>query len=324
MLQRRPLVLSGLAALAAPGAVLAQAAPGKVWRIGVLSLSFPNQRWSFWPALAAMGYVEGRNLVVDFRYAEGKAELLPQLAAELVASKPDLLIGPLSPDAAALKKATSTIPIVMIYASVPVQTGLIASLANPGGNLTGTTTVVPETAGKMTQLLRETVPRMSRVAWMGDPDYPAMDLYIKAAEQAAAAMKLRWTHLPVRTLADLDAALASMERERPDGLGVAMTGPLVVNVNRVIEFAARHKLPTLYSIEPPVRRGGLMSYGQDYKDIHSRVAWMIDKIFKGAKPSDIPVEEPARFNLIINMKTANAMGLVIPPIVLLQATELIE
>lgn len=324
-LQRRPMVLSGLAALATPGAVFAQQpAPGKVWRIGVLSLTFPKEPWPFWSALAKVGYTEGRNLAIDFRFAQGKPELLPGLAAELVAAKPDLLIAPLNSEAAALKRATASIPIVMVFVSEPVATGLIASLANPGGNLTGTTTVTFEVAGKMIALLRETVPRMSRLFILADPDYPGMDRYMKYAMQAVTVLGLRATILPVRTVADLDAALAGMERERPDGLHVAMTGAIAQNVNRIIEFAARHKLPTHYSISPPVYGGGLMSYGQDYGAIMDRVAWMVDKIFKGAKPNDIPVEEPAKFKFIINMKTAKAMSLVIPPTVLLQATELIE
>ena len=324
-LQRRPVILGGLAALATPGALLAQqSAPGKVWRIGVLSLAFPKEPWPFWSALAKMGYAEGHNLQIDFRFAQGKAELLPGLAAELVAAKPDLLIGPLNSETAALKRATSTIPIVMIYVSAPVESGLIGSLANPGGNLTGTTTVTFEVAGKMISLLRETVPRMSRLVGLDDPDYPGMDSYVKSAMQAATALGLRLTRLPVRSVADLDAALAIMERERPDGLSVAMTGVLAQHARRIIEFAARHKLPAHYSIAPPVYAGGLMSYGQDINAVHDRVAWMIDKIFKGAKPNDIPVEEPARFKFIINMKTAKAMGLTIPPTVLLQATELIE
>ena len=212
----------------------------------------------------------------------------------------------------------------MVYVTAPVETGLITSLANPGGNLTGTTTVTFEVAGKMIQLLRDTVPRMSRLVGLADPDYPGMDMYSKSVMQAATALGLRATHVPVRSLADLDAALASMEKDRPDALSVAMTGTLAQHGIRIVEFASRHKLPTHYSIESMVRRGGLMSYGQDFAAVHSRAAWMIDKIFKGAKPSDIPVEEPARFSFIINMKTAKAIGLVIPPIVLLQATELIE
>ncbi len=189
-LQRRPIVLSSLAALATSGALLAQQpAPGKVWRIGVLSLTFPKEPWPFWAALAKMGYVEGRNLAIDFRLAQGKAELLPGLAAELVAAKPDLLIGPLYLEIAALKRATSTIPIVRMYVASPVEAGLITSLANPGGNLTGTTAAPPGVVGKSIALLRETVPGMSHLVTLINPDTPASDLAIKSMMQAVAVLR---------------------------------------------------------------------------------------------------------------------------------------
>ena len=325
-LHRRPLILGSLSALATPGAIFAQQpAPGKVWRIGVLSLSL--SRTVVNGVLRHMrdhGFEEGRNLTVDFRFAEGKADSMSTHAADLVATKPDLLLGPTNTDVAALKRATANIPIVMMYVSEPVETGLIASLAHPGANVTGTTTNTFEVAGKMTQILRETVPRMSSIVWLADPDYPGMASYWKFSSQAALAMNIQASLLPVRTLVDLDAALSSLARERPDGIGVSMTGPIAQHAGRIVEFAARNRLPALYSTAGIVRAGGLMSYGPNFDAVNSRIAWMIDKIFKGAKPNDIPVEEPARFTLIINMKTAKAMGLVIPPIVLLQATELIE
>ena len=325
-LHRRPLVLSSLAALATPGAVLAQAPPGKVWRLGVLSESVPVEPLRGYLArfLSVVGYVEGRNLAMDIKYAQSRPELLPGLAAELLAAKPDLLIGLLNREIIALKQATTTVPIIMMFASMPVELGLIASLARPGGNITGTSSTPPEMAGKMLQVLRETVPRMSHLASLWDPDYPGMAHYERYANQAVKLLGLRNTRLPVRGVADIDAAIAHMERDRPDAISVASTGVLIDHVSKVIEFAARQKLPVMYSVRQSVLRGGLMSYTPDFPAMAQRNAWMIDKIFKGAKPSDIPVEEPARFQFIINMKTAKAMGLVIPPIVLLQATELIE
>lgn len=325
-LQRRPMVLSGLATLVAPGAILAQPAPGKVWRIGVLSESTPAEPMRAYLArfLSPVGYVEGRNLVMDIKYAQSRPELLPGLAAELLAAKPDLLIGLLNREIIALKQATTTVPIIMMFAAMPVELGLIVSLARPGANITGTTSSPAEMAGKMLQILRETAPRMSHLASLWDPDYPGMAYYERYFDRAVTAFGLRNTRLAIRGVADLDAAIAHMARDRPDAISVGSTGVLLDHVGKVIEFASRHRLPVMYGVRDSVLRGGLMTYTPDFPAMAQRNASMIDKIFKGAKPSDIPVEEPVRFRLVINMKTAKAMGLVIPPIVLLQATELIE
>ena len=321
-MKRRDAVLASLVLGSQPSPVSTQQ-PGKVWRMGVLSLSIWNLD-SFFSVLAKRGYKVGGNLIVDYKFAQGQVERLPALAAELVAAKPDLLLGPTNVDVVALKRATQTIPIVMMFAWGPVETGLIASLARPGGNVTGTTTNSFEAAGKMTQVLLETVPGLSSLQWLSDPDYPGMSLARTYSSRAGASMGVNVTHVDVRTVTDLDTALADLRRNRPDALGVAMTGPLPENVKRVIEVAAQLRLPTLYSTSSPVLIGGLMSYGPDFSVVRERIAAMIDKILKGAKPSDMPVEEPAKFQLTINMKTARAMGLVIPQIVLLQATELIE
>lgn len=321
-MKRRDAVLASLVLGSQPFPVWTQQ-PGKVWRMGVLSLSIGNLD-SFFSVLAKRGYKVGGNLIVDYKFAQGQVERLPALAAELVAAKPDLLLGPLNVDVVALKRATQTIPIVMMFAWGPVESGLVASLARPGGNVTGTTTNSFEAAGKMTQVLLETVPGLSSLQWLSDPDYPGMSLARTYGSRAGASKGVKVTHVDVRTVTDLDTALADLRRNRPDALGVAMTGPLLENVNRVIEVAAQLRLPTLYSTSGPVLIGGLMSYGPDFSAVLERIAAMIDKILKGAKPSDMPVEEPAKFQLTINMKTARAMGLVIPQIVLLQATELIE
>ena len=323
-MKRRTLLAGGLAFVATPRIVRAQAV-NKVWHIGILSLSISKEFVYYFllPSLRGVGYEEGRNLEIDFRFAQGKVDLLPGLAAELVARKPDLLIGPLNQDVAALRKATSTVPIVMLYVSAPVETGLIASLARPGGNLTGATTVTPEVAGKSLQLICEMAPRISSVACLVDPDYPGMDLYWNSASQAATALGLRAVRVSIRTPSDLTAALARLEFDRADALTVSMTGTLAEDPGRVIEFAAQHKLPALYSISAPVYMGGLMSYGQDFTAVHSRVAWMIDKIFNGAKPSDMPVEQPTRFRLVINAKTAKTLGITIPQSLLLRADAVI-
>lgn len=323
MLRRSIISVAGGVTLGAALPVLGQT-PQRVYRIGVLSESVPLGRLAVLRLLPELGYVEGRNLVIDYKFAEGRVDLLPSLAAELVAAKPDLILGLLNREVEALKRATSTIPIVMLFVTAPDQTGLVASLARPGGNITGTTTNAPELAGKMTQILRDTLPGMSRLTWLNDPDYPGMALYMKSTEQAARAMGLRLAFLAVRTSADLDAAFLNLERNRPDAIGIATAGALLDGLGRIVEFAARHKMPALYSIEAPVLNGGLMSYAADFGAMGQRNAAMIDKIFKGIKPSDIPVEEPAKFLLTINMKTARALGLTIPQSVLLQATKVIE
>jgi len=233
-------------------------------------------------------------------------------------------LGVTNPEVLALKRATSVVPIVMMYVSAPVETGLVAALSRPGGNVTGTTTNTFDGAGKMTQVLRDTVPGLSRITWLAEPDYPGMALYWKSTSEAAAAMGIRAIMAPVRSVSDLSVALANLERDRPDALGVSTTGVLIEHIVRIVEFAAQHRLPTLYSTAFAVHQGGLMSYGPDFAAIDRRIASMVDKILKGAKPIDIPVEEPARFLLIINMKTARAIGLNIPKAVLLRADELVE
>ncbi|MEO8653028.1 MAG: ABC transporter substrate-binding protein [Ramlibacter sp.] len=323
-MKRRVVIgMSGAAALGCGLPVFAQPTP-RIYRIGVLSEAAPRPYVPAFEILRSLGYEEGRNLLVDFKFAQARSELLPGMAAELVAAKPDLLAGFSNPETIALKKATVTIPIVMMYGGTPVETGLIASLARPGGNITGTTMSASQTVGKMTQILREAVPRMWRVAWLGDASFPGMDLYIKAAEQAAAAFGLRMKHLFVHTATELDAALASLGADRPDAVGVATTGTILRNLGRVVDFVAQAQIPATYTLKISVPRGGLMSYGPDVIEIARRHAWMIDKILKGASPSDIPVEEPTKFELSINMKTARSLGLTIPRSLLMQADEVIE
>lgn len=326
MKRRNVMRMTAAAALgyALPG--FAQPIP-KVYRIGVLSQVFArSERIMVYleGRLSELGYQEGRNLVIDFKFAGGKPELLPGLAAELLAAKPDLIVAPLNPEVALLKGSTATIPIVMLFASNPVEAGLIASLARPGGNITGTTAMAPATAGKASQVLRDAVPGLSRITWVAEPDYPGMAQYTREIEKACAAMGLRLTILEVRSLLELDAALAAMARARPEGVAVSMTGEMLSNELRIIEFMSRLKIPALYTTPRPVRSGGLMSYSTDMQAILDRDAWMIDKILKGAKPSEIPVEEPSRFSFKINLKTARAMGFTVPQALLLQADEVFE
>jgi putative ABC transport system substrate-binding protein len=277
------------------------------------------------PALRELGYEEGRDFVLEVLSANGNVAALPDLALRLVASRPDVLLGVTNPDVVALKRATSTIPIVMMYVSGPVETGLVATLTQPGGNVTGTTTNSFSVAGKMVQVLRDSVPGLSQVTWLAEPDYPGMDSYWRVVVQSSIAMGIRTTMLPVRSEPDLSVAFAELERVRPDAIGVSTTGVLTQHLDRITGFAAKHRLPALYSSSGAVReRGGLMSYGPDFRAINRRIAGVVDKILKGTRPADIPVEEPAKFVFVINVKTARSIGLNIPRAVLLQADELVD
>jgi len=312
--RRRSLVSGGVALMAAPRIVLPQPT-GKLWRIGYLSESWPrNPATTF--VLTTSGYIEGRDFVVDYKFADGQRDRLPALAAELVASKADVLIGLLNPEIAAL--------IVMMYATAPVEMGFVSSLAKPGGNITGTTTNVPQMAGKMVQILRETVPAIKRIVVLADLSYPGFNLYVQSFEAAIVRLRLTGKVVDARTVADLDAALAEFERDRPDAIFVTMVGVVSLRIARIVEVSTRLRLPALYSIRGPVEQGGLISYAADFRAMAVRNAWQIDRILKGAKPSDISVEEPARFLLTINLKTAKAMGLTIPQSLLLQADEVIQ
>ena len=324
-MKRRDTFFASLALGSLPFSAWAQQ-PGKVWRIGVLSLVIPPERQLPWLAriLAESGYELGRNVIIDYKFAQGRKDQLPVLAGQLLAAKPDLLIGLLNDEIKVLKQATTTIPIVMMYVVAPVETGLISSLARPGGNLTGTTASRLESAAKMLQVFKEAVPSMSRLTWLADPDFPGTDQYLKHMDKVGPALGVPVTLMAVRTASDLDAALDAIERERPDGIGAMMTGEVFLQIRRIIAFAAHHKFPAHYASEDPVHLGGLMSYAPHFGAMGFQNGRQIDKILKGAKPGDIPVEEPARFRLVINMKTARAMGLTIPQSVLLRADEVIQ
>jgi putative tryptophan/tyrosine transport system substrate-binding protein len=321
--RRRTVIVAGGAALAAPRALLAQS-PAKVWRFGALLHGIRFERLRLRTLLQEVGLEEGRNLQWEVRSSDGRAERLDALAAELVAAKVDLIVAPGNPEAQAARRATQTIPIVMMFASSPVETGLVASLARPGGNVTGTSTNAPESAGKMVEVMRELLPRMRRIVWLREPDYPGMAMYGRFAEQAAVALGLKSEMLDVRSAVDLDDALRALERSPPDALAVATTGLLIAQYRRVRDFAAAHKLPTLWSASFPVSDGGLIAYSPNFVAMARRNAAQIDKIVKGTRPADIPVEEPAEFELVINLKTAKTLGLTVPQLLLMRAREVIE
>ena len=314
--------------LAAPLAAEAQPA-GKVYRIGYLaggsSTSGRHVIEALREGLRELGWVEGQNIVIDYRFAEGRYERLPYLAAELVRLKVDVIVAAPAPPAAAAKNATGTIPIVMIGAGDPVAQGLIASLARPGGNVTGLAySVGQEIFGKQLALLKEAVPKVRRVAVLWNPAVPTLALAIGEVKVAARSLGLQVQLLEARGANDFDSAFAAMARERAGALLVITDSVFTTHRIRLADLAARSRLPAAYTNRQPVDAGGLMSYGPSFSDLWRRAAGYVDKILKGAKPGDLPVEQPTKFELVINLKTAKALGLTIPPSLLQRADQVIE
>ncbi|HEX4996432.1 MAG TPA: ABC transporter substrate-binding protein [Methylomirabilota bacterium] len=310
--------------LAAPLAVEAQQA-GKVPRIGVLS-SAPGATWDgFRQGLRELGYSEGRTILIEWRWTEGKAERAPELAADLVRLQPEIVTGSPQPTAAG-KAATATIPIVFIAVADPVRVGLVATLARPGGNITGLATLVGAGfVGKLIEVLKEALPQVSRVALLINPTN-AMHQEIVANELPEAAERLRLTLLTVEARAAdaLEGAFDTAVRARAGAI-IPLGDPLVfVHRARIAELAAKHRLPAMYLFRESVEAGGLMAYGPSFHDLGRRGASYVDKILKGAKPGDLPVEQPTKFELIINLKTAKALGMTIPPSLLQRADQVIE
>jgi putative tryptophan/tyrosine transport system substrate-binding protein len=305
--------------------------PTKVHRIGYLSSFDPAIESTgveaIRRALRDLGYIEGQNIAIDYRYAEGKFDRFPELAAELVRLKVDIIVvsgGGRLPRAA--KNATKTIPIVMVGQGIdPVEAGIVESLARPGGNVTGLTIISRALAGKRLELLKEAVPKIARVAVLYDPALVSSPREIKEdLPVAARALKLTLQPWEVRTADDFDSVFAALNKQRPGGLYVS-GGPLMnINQKRTISFALKSRLPSMYGSTDAVDDGGLMSYGADLADSYRRVAYFVDRILKGAKPADLPVEQPTKFELAINLKTAKQIGLTIPPNVLARADTVIR
>jgi putative ABC transport system substrate-binding protein len=317
--------------LLALGVIADAQQPKKVPRIGYLSPLEParesTRSEAFQLALRDLGYIEGQNITIEYRYAAGKRDRLPELAAELVRFKVDIIVvgGGELPIRAA-KTATKTVPIVMMGPPFdPVEAGLVESLARPGGNVTGLTTVAGELGGKRLELLKEAVPKLTRVAVLHDP---AVRSNVIAQKEdlpgAARALGLTIRSWEVRAADDFEKVFAALSKERPDGLYVP-AGPLMTdNQKRIVGFTLKSRLPSVYWRREEVLAGGLMSYGVDLVDIWRRAATYVDKILKGAKPADLPVEQPRKFEFIINLKTAKQIGLTIPPSVLAQADRVIK
>jgi putative ABC transport system substrate-binding protein len=328
LVQRRGFLLAVGALLAAPRVAEAQQA-GKVYRIGYLSAptraSVEQALGAFLRKLRELGLVEGQNLVIEYRWADGKAERLPDLAAELVQLKVDLIVAPAGSAALAAKKATSSIPIVMLFPADPVGLGLVASLGRPGGNVTGTTlSPGPEIFGKQLQILKEAIPAASRFAIVANPAEPGFTVQMNEVEIAARSLGIRLQHVEVRGPEGLDSAFATMARERADALLVQGSSTFLVHRTRLAELAVKGRLPTMSNFREMVEAGSLMAYGINMADFIGRSAVFVDKILKGAKPADLAVEQPTKFELVINLKTAKAIGLTIPPLVLARADEVIQ
>ncbi len=315
---RLAILILALGSLSFPLGAGAQASkPGRTVTIGYLGNSSPslesNLVDAFREGLRQHGYVEGQNLVIKYQWAEGHEERYAGLARELVRLKPDVILTAGTPGTLAAKQATQSIPIVAASAGDPVAAGLVSSLAKPGGNVTGLSTLGPELEGKRLELFKQAVPNLSRVviAW-------------KATQSAAKTLGVSLQPVEVANLNDLDVALATIKKARPDGLIVVPDRVLLAYRAPIVQFIATNGVPGMFPFAEFAQEGGLMAYGPDYTDVFRRAATYVNKILKGAKPADLPVEEPTKFELVINMKAANALGLTIPQSLLVRADRVIE
>jgi putative tryptophan/tyrosine transport system substrate-binding protein len=314
--------------LTAPLAAEAQQA-GKVWRIGLLDYAVSDPggaaRWkAFRERLRELGYVEGQNVAFEARWGDGQVGRLRGLAAELIDGKVDVLVTAGTEAALAAKQATSSIPIVMATGGDPVKLGLVASLARPGGNVTGVISLIRELTGKRFELLKQLIPRASRVAILRDPENRSSALSARDAESVAKSLGVVVQSVGVRGPRDLDAAFLAMKRARTDAVICAENTLFIADRQRIADLALMHRLPIMAAAKEYAQAGALISYGTDYLDLFRRAAMYVDKILKGAKPGDLPIEQPTKFELVINLKTAKALGLTIPPSLLGRADEVIQ
>ena len=310
-------------------AVVAEAQQAKkVPRIGFLGAAYPSTNAArieaFRQGLRALGYVEGKNIIIEWRWAEGKPERLPDLAAELVRFKVDIIVtaGPAATGSA--KEATSTIPIVMAQDSDPVQSGFVASLARPGGNITGLSTLAPEVSGKRLELLKEIIPKLSRVAVLGISTRPGNAQSLKEVELAAGAFKVQVQYLDVLDVKEIETAFRAATKGRAEAVLVLQSPFFNSQRKQIVDLAIKNRLPVNFPQNEYVEEGGLMSYAPNYADLFRRAATYVDKILKGAKPADLPVEQPRKFEFVVNLKAAKQIGLTIPPNVLARGDKVIK
>ena len=300
----------------------------KMYRIGFLGNSTAaleaNLVGPFREGLRDLGYDEGRNVLIEYRWAEGKYERFPALIAELIALKVDVIVTAGTPATLAVRKATTSIPLVMVAVGDPVGTGIVASLARPGGNITGLTSIAADLEGKRLELLREVIPKLSHIAVFWNPASPFQVVAETEMRAAAQVLRMKVLSLGVRTQQEIEDAFAAIVRERPGALLVLADRLFLHHRARIVEFAAKHRLPGVHAYRELVEAGGLMSFGPSYAGMHRRAAYFVDRILKGAKPAELPVEQPTTFELVINQRAAKALGLTIPQSVLFRATEVIQ
>ncbi len=326
---RRTLILAAAAVpvLAWAGAVRAQA-PAKIRRIGFLSPWAPSDAalWhrAFRVGLSDLGWVEGKNISVEYRYAEGRSDRLPDLAADLVRLKVEVIVASATSDALAAQKATRAIPIVLVAAADPVASGLVESLARPGGNITGLSQMSMELGGKRLELLKEIVPKLSRVAVLWNPQGAASPMYWKEIQLPARQLGVQLHSLEIRSPTDFEKAFENAIRARADAISIMPDPVIVANLKRIADLAVKSRLPSILHIAEFADVGGLVAYGPDRSDLFRRAATFVDKILKGAKPGDLPIDQATKFELVFNLKTAKAIGLTIPPALLFRANRVIE
>ncbi len=326
MNNRRKLIISlGASALAAPLACFAQPQQPKVARIGLLesASSYAKGREALIAGLRELGLVEGKNIIIEHRWAEGQYERLPGLAAELVQMKVDVIVAASTPAVQAAQQATTTIPIVMVSVGDPVGSGFVASLARPGRNITGLSNMNVDVSSKYLELLRAAVPKLSRFTVLVNPGHPVHPDFLKRIQAAGKTLNVTISPAQAGTASQVEAAFAAMKRERAGALIVLPDAFFYAQARRIAELAAQQRLPTMFGTREPVESGALMSYGPNIAEQYYRAATYVDKIRKGAKPGDLPVEQPMRFELVINMKTAKALGLTMQDL-LFRADKVIE
>ena len=326
--RRRLVVALGVGAFAAPFSSVAQQKPAKIPRIGLLSPFSPADAMPWYKALQVglrdLGWVEGKNIGIEYRYAEGKSDRLPDLAADLVRLNVDIIVTTITPDALAAKNATRVIPIVMAAAGEPVASGLVESLARPGGNVTGLSQMTIELGGKRLELLKEIVPNLYRVAVLWEPATAISTLAWKEIQLPARQLGIELYSLEILTANDLDKAFEAAIRVRAGALAIMPSPVFTANLKQIANHAVKSHLPSIYNVGDFADAGGLVTYGPNRADLFRRAATYVDKILKGAKPGDLPIEQPTKFDLVVNVKTAKAIDITIPGAILLQATKVIQ